>query len=105
MYTTENIAGHEVNLILSKDGLKIRKAYVLVGPSTVAGWRQKDGPRAQERRHEARDSIASALKNDPRFEGETKVIRVIARYNELMPLSEGVVGRLNANGKIKGIYA
>lgn len=107
-YETRQVAGYECNLILSKDRKIVREAVVLVGPADQPGWRAKDEkaakwafpppPKGWSRRRDAKRAVMTALGLPARS------VRVVARYSELVPLGDGVIGRRGPDGKITATH-
>jgi len=97
-HETRHVAGFEVDLETSKDGKVVHSACVLVGPDDKPGWRHNDGPDANQKRREVRQAVMAALGLD------TGQVQIVARYSELMPVSNGLVGVRNGGGKIIGVF-
>lgn len=111
MNTTEQIAGHECNMELSKDGAHIRSVCVLIGPDDRPGFRVKDGVEAKAARKAARAEVVAALASDPRAawllnecQYRDRRISIAARYSCLAPQSDGSIVRRDAAGNTIGVY-
>jgi hypothetical protein len=92
MTRTEFFGGYEVNLLLSRDGSKIRGAVVLVGDHDRPGWRRFDGALAIKRRSEAKAAVLAALEGDPRWTSvapSRRSMGVCARYGFYGPREGG----------------
>lgn len=96
MNATKTIAGHECNLILSKDGSKVREACVLIGPADRAGFRSKDGAAAREARKAAKMAVAAELGI------HAARVRVVSRFTELTARDDGLIVRRDAEGRVVG---
>lgn len=102
MHTTETIADHEVNLVLSKDGQHIRLGSIMVGPEDQPGWRRKDEG-SRERRQEAKHQVLAALVDDPRARGlKPNQLTVCSRYTRLAAAGDMVLVRDGA--RVAGAY-
>lgn len=103
MYQTEQIAGYDVNMIVSKDGSKIRSATILVGDDKP-GWRSKDHGSSALRRA-AKLAVLDALSGDPRAsELAAKRVKVQAVYSELSVAPNGTIERRDTTGQVIAVY-
>jgi hypothetical protein len=98
MNTAETIAGHEVNVIRSKDGKQVRSAVVMLGDSEKPGMRRKD-PGSEVPRMAAREAVAAELGLPI-----TKV-RAASRYSCLTEKGNGLITRRDSAGRIIGVYS
>ena len=98
MYQTREICGHQVNLILSKDGIIVRSACVMVGDASHPGMRAKDGQNAKNQRRQIKRLVADALGID------RKLVRASSRYSCLSVGSDGMIERKDDSGRVIGTY-
>jgi hypothetical protein len=90
------VAGYEVNVLTSKDGQTIRAATVLLG-GTAPGYRVKDEG-SRPLRQAAKAAVARAL-NCPR-----EKVRVAAWYSCLRTRPDGLIERLDNDGRVLGLH-